>query len=54
MYSYEQYIGDQEAANDAACMSAAEHEGLTSVQAELCDNGEWRCTHCPWKHLNEE
>ena len=41
-------LADQEDAGMAACAEAALKDGYTQEQAENCDDGEWKCSTCPW------
>lgn len=43
------YIADEEAANYAACFTAAERIGIRPAKAETCDDGEFKCPDCPWR-----
>lgn len=40
---------DQEAAADGACQAAAAAVGVTSDQADACNDGDQGCPSCPWK-----
>ena len=42
------YIQEQEDANFAACYKAASRYGISLQQAEMCDDGQYRCPQCPW------
>lgn len=41
-------LADQEAAGMEACVMAALKDGHTQEQAENCDDGELKCSACPW------
>jgi len=44
-----EYFASAEAANEAACYTAAHKAGLTKEQADTCEAGEHRCATCPWR-----
>lgn len=39
-----------EASADAACNEAAWFNGLKPEEAELCEEGRFACSHCPWRN----
>lgn len=45
----EHHIGAEEAANEAACYSAAQAAGKTQDEADNCDAGDCSCPACPWR-----
>ena len=47
--SYTSYISNIEEDNYKACFYAAILDGYQMSDAETCEDGELKCSKCPWK-----
>ena len=47
--TYTEYINQIEDDNEKGCFYAAQLDGYQMRDAETCENGELKCSECPWK-----